>query len=244
MEKTAAGTAPATAPTTWPALSLFAVVYTLFVALPAVLDGDFPPRDDLLWGDILDLATPLAVFSALWIVLRRAGAQRDPVLLGALALLAVVWAQGQGMHLAANAINHHLTVNDGDAGRLTEFLDETLSHYLWYAAVVATPGFFLLVAARSPQATVDEAAYEAPAALLFGAILAISSLEADVVPLALPVFAITLISGVLWSRRQRSRLRSPLTRFAAAATAIALAVIVAWGIVHGGWPEPSELGLI
>ena len=245
MNTTAAHAAPAVAPALWPALSVFALVYTLLIALPALLDTAFPPRDDLLWGDVLDLATPLAVFTALWIVLRRTGAHRDPALVGALVLLAAVWAQGQGMHLAANAISHDLGANaDAPGGRLAVFLDETLSHYIWYAAVAATPAFLLVAAARAPRPPATGPAREVPAALLFGAILALSSLEADVIPLALPMFALTLGAALLWARRQPLLWRSPLARFAAAAAAVAVAVLVLWGIAHGGWPELSDLGLI
>ncbi len=75
-------------------------------------------------------------------------------------------------------------------------------------------------------------------------VLGIDAIEAAVVPLALPGFVLTrMLSAYLY--RSVPRLRGvELFAFTRASVFVALGLLLGWGAYHGGWPEPSELGLI
>ena len=82
------------------------------------------------WGDAIDVATPFVILGGLWLLARESGT-RERWVFPALLLLAIPWAQGQGMHLSAISINE--TVAAGESGTLpdlVEFYDEALSHYI------------------------------------------------------------------------------------------------------------------
>ena len=227
-------------------LSTFAAVYAFFVAAPAVFHGAFPLYSNIEWGDALDVLTPFVVFGVLWMALRSGAGPLDPVLLFAFVALALVWTQGQGMHLSSNSIEHQ--VPDGASGPLPNvihFYDEQLSHYIHQSADMLLPLFLLAVVWRGQGAVRSARGWMVvlPAAL-YGTVVAVSSIEANVIPLALPVMAGTgLVVGVAYQARPRLR-ESSLFAFSGVAVVVALGVLVGWGAYHGGWPELSEVGLI
>ena len=231
---------------TWPLLTAFSVAYAFFITSPAIFHQEFPLRTDMEWGDVLDIPTPLVVFGLVWLLVRRTVGTVDTLVAFPLLLLALVWTQGQGMHLASNSIGHQ--VAEGARGTLPDlihFYDEQLSHYIWYLAVALLPGYLLLVMWRDRGLASPERPFAVlPAALLFGLVLGISSIEAAVVPMVLPVFVLTALLGV-YLYRSASRLRGvELFAFTEASVLVALAVMLAWGAYYGGWPEPSDVGLI
>jgi hypothetical protein len=198
------------------------------------------------WGDVLDIPTPLVVFGFVWLLVRRTVGTVDTLVAFPLLLIALVWTQGQGMHLASNSIGHQ--VAEGESGSLPgliHFYDEQLSHYIWYLGVVALHGFLLFVMWRDKGlASPGRPVAVVPAALLYGGVLGIDAIEAAVVPLVLPAFALTAVLAA-YLYRSESRLRGvELFAFAGASVFVALGVLLGWGAYHGGWPEPSDLGLI
>src|SRR3989304_5589790 len=166
---------------TWPLLTAFSVAYAFFITAPAIFHQEFPLRTDMEWGDVLDIPTPLVVFGLVWLLVRRTVGTVDTLVAFPLLLLALVWTQGQGMHLASNSIGHQ--VAEGARGTLPDlihFYDEQLSHYIWYLAVALLPGYLLLVMWRDRGLASPERPFAVlPAALLFGLVLGISPLEAD-----------------------------------------------------------------
>jgi hypothetical protein len=230
----------------WPLITAFSIAYTFFLSAPAVFHQEFPLRTDMEWGDVLDIATPLVVFGFVWLLVRRTVGTVGTVVAFPLLLIALVWTQGQGMHLASNSIGHQ--VREGESGSLPDlihFYDEQLSHYIWYLGVVALQGFLLIVMWRDKALAGRQSSVAVlPAALLYGGILAIDAIEGAVVPMALPAFVlITVLAAYLY--RSKSRLRGvELFAFTGATVFVALGVLLGWGAYHGGWPEPSDLGLI
>jgi hypothetical protein len=230
----------------WLLLTAFSIAYAFFLTAPAVFHEEFPLRREMEWGDVLDIPTPFVVFGLVWLLVRRTVATVDAFAAFPLLLIALIWAQGQGMHLASNSLSHQVAGDaSGPLPDLIHFYDEELSHYIWYLGVVALPGYLLVVMWR------DRAPFSGgfpfavlPSALLFGLVLGIDVVEAAVVPMALPAFAlISILAAYLyWST---SRLRGvELFVFTGASVLVALGVLLGWGAYHGGWPEPSDLGLI
>ena len=83
--------------------------------------------DGTQWADWLALAVPVIVLVPAAMVLREAGsAPREWVLLG---VGCVVYAWGQGMHLAANS------VNNARPGQTAHLWDEVVGHLVWYTGV-------------------------------------------------------------------------------------------------------------
>jgi hypothetical protein len=232
---------------TWPLLTAFSVAYAFFITAPSFLHQEFPLRSDMEWGDALDIATPLVVFAFVWLLVQRTLEDVDTPAVLLLLAIALIWSQGQGMHLASNSISHE--VPEGASGALpglVHFYDERLSHYIWYAAVVALPAYFLFVMwRRQPETSSQRPPLAvAPAALLFGLVLGISSIEAAVVPLALSVFMASSALAV-YLYKTSARLRGvELFAFTGASSLVAVALLLAWGAYYQGWPEPSDVGLI
>jgi hypothetical protein len=227
-------------------LTLFAVVFAFFVTAPALFHGAFPLYENIEWGDVLDIATPFVVFGALWIAVRSSEGPLDPALLFGFVALAMVWTQGQGMHLSSNSIQHQ--VPDGASGPLPDvihFYDEQLSHYIHHAADAVLPLFLLAIVWRGRRTAQSASRWIVvlPAAL-YGTVVAISSIEANVIPLALPLIAGTaLVAGIAF-RAQPELRNSWLFAFSGVAVVVALGVLMGWGGYHGGWPELSDVGLI
>ncbi len=230
----------------WPLLTAFSIAYAFFLTAPAIFHQEFPLRTDMEWGDVLDIPTPFVVFAFVWLLVRRTVGTVDAMVAFSLLLIALVWTQGQGIHLSSNSISHQ--VADGANGTLPDlihFYDEQLSHYIWYLGIATLPGFFLIVMWRDKGLIGRESPLAVlPAALLWGLVLGIDAIEAAVVPMALPAFALTAVLAAC-VYRSASRLRGvELFTFTGASVLTALGVFLAWGVYYGGWPEPSDLGLI
>ena len=230
----------------WPLLTAFSIAYAFFLTAPAVFHQEFPLRTDIEWGDVLDIPTPLVVFGFVWLLVRRTVGAVPAVVAFPLLVIAIVWTQGQGMHLASNSIGHQ--VAEGARGSLPDvihFYDEQLSHYIWYLGVIALQGYLLIVMWRNKRLDSPGRPFAVlPAALLFGLVLEIDSIEAAVVPLALPGFVlISMLVAYLY--RSSPRLRGvELFAFTGTSVFVAVGLMLGWGAYHGGWPEPSDLGLI
>jgi hypothetical protein len=84
---------------------VFAVAFTIFALTPAFLNSQFGPYPLTKVGDWFDLLTPLAMLRLL-----QGGWQTTamPRFTPFFLMLAGIWVQAQGMHLAANAIGHLL----------------------------------------------------------------------------------------------------------------------------------------
>ncbi len=230
----------------WPLLTAFSIAYTFFISAPAIFHQQFPLRNDMEWGDVLDIATPLVVFGFVWLLVHRTVGTFDTLAMIPLFFIALVWTQGQGMHLASNSISHQ--VAEGATGTLPgliDFYDEQLSHYIWSLGIVALPSYILALMWRDRALSGREVPLAVlPAALLFGLILGIDAIESAVVPMALPAFAVTAVLAA-YLYRSDTRLRGvELFAFTGASLFVAVGVLVGWGVYYGGWPELSDVGLI
>jgi len=230
----------------WPLLSLFSAVYAFLILAPSIFHQDFPLKSGMEWGDALDIATPFVVFGLVWLLVSRTvsalGGRATVVLL----LIAVVWAQGQGMHLASNSIGHQFSEDEGGAAfDLVHFYDEVLSHYIWWVAILALLVYLLALMFGDRTLSSGGRPFAAlPAAAVFGSVMGVNAIESAVVPMALPAFAaIAGLAAYLFGSAPRLR-GVELFAFTGASAAVALGVLLGWGVYYGGWPEPSEVGLI
>lgn len=183
----------------------------------------------------IDHVTPLAVIGTAALVL---AALRAPPAAIVLALVAgVIYVDGHGIHLSANAIGHEELT--GDVEDVVHFWDEVWGHIWWHL------GWVLLVAAiplaealrggprrwRPPSPLLAGAAV-----VLLGGTLFTSGIEGGtwwLVAAAAPFF-------VAWAVRTPR----PLLVTAAGAFALAGLLMAIWAIWHGGMPQFSEVGLL
>ena len=125
---------------------LFALAFALLIAGLPLLGQPFPGYPLMDWADVLDIATPLVLMPLYWLLFTDAGrVYRTLYLALAFAVLAALWAEGQGMHLSANSIGNLFGGGTTEVHTLIHFYDEVLSHYLWHLGIIGLSILLLAV---------------------------------------------------------------------------------------------------
>lgn len=233
-----------TRPSPWPIVWL-AVAFAVFINGPALLPGSFGPYPLLRWGDVLDLFCPIVLLPLYWTLFRNqpAGTHRTWSTIAFVGIVGL-WAEAQGMHLAANSIGH-LLVDEPDApvSRLTYIYDEVLSHYLWHFAIIAL-SVLLLVQEHLLDSHKDcsSPSLVAAAGVLYGFSFFLIVDEGQTVPLGLPFALIVVAWGLI--RGRRGLKQYPVSLFLLVTYVAASILLVGWGLYWRGFPEFSSLGWI
>ncbi len=175
------------------------------------------------WADWIDLALPLAVLGFAGATLLSADVRRPTWIVFALG--ALLYAQGHGIHLAANS------VSNVDLGETAYLWDEVVGHYLWYGGLALVVAAVALELAARPL-TARPWAYALAA--LFGITATTNAIEGGTAVLGL----VTAAAFTVWGWRRREGLGVALLL----AYALSLVLLVAWGIRWRGFPQFSELG--
>lgn len=179
------------------------------------------------WEDFADLLTPYVVVGPLLVVLARTGASRRLWLLALTG--AAVFVQGHGLHLSANSISYA----DGPQ-EPAYFWDEQAGHALWFVGLTLV----LVAVAQAVRAVPLPLPMPRLAAFLAGLVgltWAANVIEAGHVPLGAGL-ALAL-AGYGWCTRERTT--GPLLVLS---FGLSLVAVAAYGLVQGGFPQPSELG--
>jgi hypothetical protein len=178
-------------------------------------------------GDWIDLLTPFAVIGAAAIVIGRGA---STLVLVVAVIGAVLYVDGHGIHLAANAIGHEEL--SGGAKDVTHFWDEEWGHFEWHL------GWFVLIASlclAERERLIRIRPWEAAvSAVLLGWTFFVSTVEGG-------SWWLTLIAAAVfvpWALRARTTILVT----AAAGLALAALLIGIWAIWHSGVPEFSEVG--
>jgi len=177
------------------------------------------------WADWIDLALPLAVLGFAGATLLSADARRPTWIVFALG--ALLYAQGHGIHLAANS------VSNVDPGETAYLWDEVVGHYLWYA------GFAVIVAALA-VALADRKARGGVAAHLLAAAVGFThftnSIEGQTPWLGIGTALVFSVWGLLTL--------DGMGRYLVTTYGLSLVLFAGYRIWQGGFPEFSELGWI
>jgi hypothetical protein len=221
-------------------ISVFALAFAAFIILPGLLGQPFPAYPLAHWADALDLFTPLVLIPLYGLLYYELTGGKGANV--AFLLLAALWVEGQGMHLAANSISNLLGGGSSGVHQLVHFYDEVLSHYLWHLAIIGLSLLLLIRTNSSAEGTSVHWGLIGPAAVLYGFTYFVAINEGGTVPLGLPAAAL-LVLWLALSRRQGIR-RHNLIGFFAAGYGVALVLFLAWFLIWGGFPEFSEVGLI
>jgi len=163
-------------------------------------------------------------------------------------VIAAVWIEGQGIHLAANAIGDVYPAGaERDAfyatpgGDLDHWLDEVLSHWLWHIAWVAL-SFLMLALATGQPASGDRSESRAVSTLagaISGVVFFFVTTEGETWPLGI-VASLVLLA---WATSERLRgSRHPIVVFMVVSVAVTLLGYAIWA-VRFGWPlaEPCSV---
>lgn len=213
-------------PTAW-ALGLFTLGYNL-AHHNSLVGAAAGPRGTRL-ADWIDLLTPFVValplLGFLWLQRPR------PYCWLLAAVGTVLYVEGHGIHLSANSIGNATSGGVGPQAEVTHLWDEVVGHYLWYL------GLAIVVSACALAVRGRPLGLPRLALLLGGALCgltwATNGLEGGT---ALFSLACAVAALALADRR-----RAGLSYALLAATAVAIAVLVGYGIAHGGFPQPSSL---
>lgn len=177
------------------------------------------------WEDFVDLLTPYVVAGPALAVLARTEAGRRQ---WARALLgAGMFASGHALHLSANSIAFA-----SGAAEPAYLWDEQVGHHLWFAGLTLL--LVVVVRAVEPLPVLTGPTADA-LAVLVGVTWAANVVEGGAVP-----FGVTLAAGLTaYGWRTRG---GPTGRLLALAFGVSLGLVAVYGLLQGGFPQPSELG--
>ena len=200
-------------------LAFAAAAFVFQQHLPSLL-----PRE---LGERVDLVTPFAVLgSAAWLLVSL-DARGWPL---ALALgAAVLYADGHGIHLAADALDDRGIRGGAEDERY--FWDEQLGHAEWHLGWLALIVSLCLAERARPPARA-EPRWAVPAALLLGVTLLTNTVEGQTWPLMVLASLVVL----RWARPGR-----PVAQACGGAFLLAIVLLAVWMLWHGGdVPEFSD----
>jgi len=245
------------------ALLAYAVAVAVFLLVPPYLKAWIGPPVAFTLQELADLLTPVFVLPLAWRVFEAgAGLRGRPMV--AFLVIGAVWIEGQGIHLAANAIGDAFSHDGAEAlygtvpGDLDHWLDETLGHWLWHAAWVALTVLMLAATAGTAAATRGSAvtagrpiagasvAAQRPMAIAAGAIHGVTfflvTVEGVTTALGIPASLLFLAWSAVRVRREPGR--DPVATFVLVSSIVTLIGYLGWSALHG-WtlPEFSKVGL-
>ncbi len=224
---------------------VFAILFAVFIVLPGLISNQFGPYELLKNGDILDLFTPLVLIPLYWLLFQispdKKPSQGEVI---AFLILAAMWIEGQGMHLAANAIGH-LTkdIVGSDIETLTHFLDEVLSHYLWHLGLVGLSVLLIYRQWKNPFVESNGGMGMVIAAgIIHGFNYFLTIVEAATTPLGVPFAVLVVLATAIWGRKNLRQ--QPVLAFFFVAYLVATLFFLGWGLYWGYLPEFSQVGII
>ena len=224
---------------------IFAIAFALFLVGPPFMGKPFSPYPLMKVADVFDILTPLVMLPLYWLLLRMG--QSKPINIAGMVIffvLAAFWAQGQGMHLSANSIDHLLKgMENTDIYRLTHFYDEVLSHYLRDIGIVGLSAFLIFRSWRNPFAE-EPGVLWSPilAGIIHGFTFFLVVIESGTAPLGVTFAVLAAVFGLVWCRKGMSH--RPIATFFFISYVVAALFFIGWGIYWQGLPQFSEVGLL
>ena len=228
---------------------IFSIAFAVFFVAPPLLSGQFGPYPLMKMGAALDVLTPLVLIPLYWLLYRMNENKTQNISWIIFFLVfAAFWVEGQGMHLSANSIGHLLKGMEGDpdfigAYALTNFYDESLSHYLWHFGIVGLSAMLILRQWRNPL--IQERAVpwlESLAGVIYGFTFFLLVIEGGTPPLGLPFAILAVLFIVVWGRKKLWQ--QSLLTFFFVAYLVAVILFASWAIYWHGLPQFSQVGII
>ncbi len=211
------------------ALLVFAVGYN--VAHHNGLIGATSAGGGTRVADWVDLLTPVVVvLPLLWFLwLQRAGGRSWLVA----AVGSIVYVEGHGIHLSANSISNvaPAATTSEQALDVIHLWDEVVGHYVWFG------GLAILLAVCAASVSGRQLNIPGPILAIGGAISGVTwatnGLEGGTAVASLGCAVV----AVGWAARRRRGLGLALL----AGGVVAVVILGGYGLVRGGFPQPSSL---
>jgi hypothetical protein len=236
-------------------LWLFGVLFAYFQIMPAFLIGF--AWNSLTWGDIHDFLTPFIIVPCVYFLYLSIQNQRHETIPSrfartiagpVLALGMLLYVNGHGLHLSANAIARVIgSLKDSEVYQTVYLFDEIISHTFWDAGVfLISIGLILLARGIfTYEMTRSNVILLAMGAVFYGFCFTVNGIEGQTVIFTMPaacVGAVITFSDVRKNRRTKKH--NPVQLFFLLAYSLSLILFAYWGITHRGFPQFSDLGMI
>lgn len=220
----------------------FALLFLVLIIGIPFLRNQFSAYPLMKTQDAVDLLTPLILIPVYWLLFQvHPDAKSGPREALVFMVLAALWVEGQGIHLAANSIGHLTGAFAGsNAAALTYFYDEVLSHYMWHAGIIGLSLLLIFRQWRNPFAGMRSTLRaEFGAGILHGLSFGLMALEGATIALGLPSAALVVVFGLARGRGQFRQ--QPLLAFFFVAYLTAAILFVAWRVYWGCFIEPFDM---
>lgn len=231
---------------------ILAVLSALFFLLLVFFRIPFPPYPLMSWQDALDILTMLILVPLYWVLFRYSSSKRSSLAAEiAFLILSALWVFGHGLHLSANSINNlseglaekqTLDILGTDIYKLTYYYDETLSHYLRDLGLLGLIALLMYREWKHPAGIATTWWASIVGSIIYGFTFFLVYLEGNTVALGYPFAVIVTVLALIWGRKRLNQ--QPLLAFFFIAFLFVALLFSGWGLYYGGWPPPSELGLI
>lgn len=224
---------------------IFAILFAVLIIAPAFLSDRFTSYPLMKSGDVLDLLTPLVLIPLYWLLFQihphRPPSSKEMLVF---LILAVLWVQGQGMHLVANSIGHLTPPYFGsEIEQLTHFYDEILSHYIWHFGLIGLSALLIYRQWQNPFFKESSSLrFEMMAGIIHGFIYFIDVVESATTILGVPFAAGIVLFTSVWGRKHLRQ--QPILAFFFVSYSLACLFFLGWGLYWGGLPEFSKVGII
>ena len=224
---------------------IFAILFAVFIIAPAFLSDRFAPHPLMKNGDVLDLLTPLVLIPLYWLLFQihpcRPPHQKE---IFVFLIFAVLWVQGQAMHLVANSIGHLAKPYTGSGlEQLTYFYDEILSHYIWHFGLMGLSALLIYRQWQNPfLKQCSSLKFEVTAGIIHGFNYFIDIVESATTVIGIPFAVGVVLFSLIWGRRHLRQ--QPILAFFLVSYSISCLFCLGWGIYWGGLPEFSKVGII
>ncbi|HEY5983272.1 MAG TPA: hypothetical protein VIU38_07335 [Anaerolineales bacterium] len=220
---------------------VFAILFLIFIIGLPFLSSPFGPYPLMKVQDAVDLLTPLVLIPVYWLLFQvepgKAIRNWESILF---LILAALWVEGQGIHLAANSIGHLTAAFGGtDAAALTDFYDEVLSHYMWHSGIIGLSLLIIYRQWKNPFVGMRTGpGIGLGAGIVHGLSYGLMVLEGVTIPIGLPAAALVVLFGMLPGR---GKLREqPVLLFFFIAYLTALILFIVWRVYWGCFIEPLD----
>ena len=223
---------------------VFAILFLIFVIVLVFLRVPFQLYPLMSWQDVIDILAPLVLIPIYFLLYRID--LKIPFNFSGLILFivfATFWVAGHGMHLSANSINNLLAQSGMDTGniyKLTYFLDEYLSHYIWHIGIVGLSA--LLVYRQWENPFIEGKAMLLPivlGGLIYGFSYFLIIMEGNTAPLGVTFSIIVTLFILIWARKGLSQ--QPVVTFFLVSYALSTILFLIWGVMWGGLPPIMDV---
>jgi hypothetical protein len=219
---------PALPPAPWGRIGGFVLAVVVGMQIGPIAIPLGHTVDRTRWADWLDLTVPYLVLGLAAGALSGLAARRSSWVV--LAVGAVIFTQGHGLHLSANSVGNVAP------GQTEHLWDEIVGHYIWYTGLALVIFSVARELAPRPLPAGRGLALAYAGAVALGVTIFDNLDEGGTVAAGAVMVAAFL--GYGWQFRSTS---GRLLLVAYGVTAVAL---IGWGIYWGGWPQFSQLGWI